>query len=243
MVRLLWRGMHERAALTRSYSYPNAESCEADPLNPCSTAAPCLLYPAWCGSGMALGFGNYIFGGGGNMWACVTLQVPAGALPQGNEFMCFDSKAHCEAPSPAGSMIANPCSADGIEYIGDRLVTFDNNQQPVKYQCQLNSTFCVGGLAGLAGLAEDAHSWVCPASYQINSMANADGILCFADKECVPSCSGALCSRRFAGPKGPPPSFPGNAGSPPRIDVIPLALKLTYAFRVCFSQIVHNVRQ
>ena len=82
--------------------YPNATWCEADPLNPCSTVTPCQLYPAWCGSGMALGFGDQNFGNGGNSWACVTEQVPAGALPQGNEFQCFDTQAHCGACPPYG---------------------------------------------------------------------------------------------------------------------------------------------
>ena len=75
--------------------YPTPAACASDPLNPCSASTPCALDLTWCGSGMALAFGSKL--GANNSWACTALQVPAGARPQGNEFQCFDSRAHCGA--------------------------------------------------------------------------------------------------------------------------------------------------
>jgi hypothetical protein len=184
--------------------YPNAVACQADPLNPCNENATCALDMTWCGSGMALAFGSMMSAcpvmsccpsarsercalnlclpaadssNANNTWACTLLQVPPLALPQGNEFQCFYNQSACEAEPAPGSMYANGCSESGIEYTGDRSVAFNAiTGLPVKYRCQLNSTFCRGGLAGPA-----SYSWACPASYQLNSVASLDGSLCFAD--------------------------------------------------------------
>ena len=179
-----------RTALPRSY--PTADSCVADPLNPCSVNTPCTEDAAWCSSGMALAFGliakpTPVY----NTWTCSALQVPAGALPQGNEFQCFDSQAHCEAPPAAGSLWSNPCSASGVDYVGVRSVQWDSiTQRPLQYRCQQNALFCSGGLATGSG-----HVWTCPASYQLNALPNPDGVMCFTDFDSCTMSGANSCTR------------------------------------------------
>jgi len=151
--------------------YPDVDSCNNSPLNPCSPSTPCLPDPTWCGSGMALAFSNSS-GGASNQFACTALQVPTGAVPQGNEFMCFDTQAHCEADPNSG------CSPNGVTYSAvNRKVVFNssNAQLPQTYRCVNDTAFCAGGLT------RSLAPWVCPTSYQLNSAPTADGILCYKD--------------------------------------------------------------
>ena len=151
--------------------YPDAVTCNDSPLNPCNSSIPCALDLTWCGSGMALAFSSSS-GGASNQFACTALQVPTGAVPQGNEFMCFDTQAHCEADPNSG------CSPNGVIYSAvHRQVVFNssNAQLPQTYRCVNDPAFCAGGLA------KGNSSWVCPTSYQPNSAPSADGILCYSD--------------------------------------------------------------
>jgi hypothetical protein len=165
--------------------YGSQISCEVDALNPCTTGGSrCALDLTWCGSGMALAFGSmWDSSKPNNTWACVSMQVPAGALPQGNEFQCFDTQASCEAPPPAGAMYTSGCSATGVVYDPAlRGVAWDSTSlTPVQYRCVNDSSFCAGGLAGPKG-----STWMCPTSYQLNAKPNADGGLCFSD---IDSCT------------------------------------------------------
>ena len=151
--------------------YPDAVSCQTSSLNPCNASVPCSLDLTWCGSGMALAFSNSS-GGAPDVYACTALQVPAGALPQGNEFMCFDTQAHCEANPSAG------CSPTGVAYSpSQRQIVFSpsNAQLPQTYRCVNDAAFCAGGLA------QGTSAWVCPTSYQLNALPSADGVLCYTD--------------------------------------------------------------
>jgi hypothetical protein len=160
--------------------YGSQSGCEADALNPCSASGSrCALDLTWCGSGMALAFGSlWNSSSANNTWACVSLQVPAGALPQGNEFQCFDNQSSCEAPAPAGAMYTSGCSATGVVYNASlRGVEWESTSRtPLQYRCVQDTSFCVGGLAGPAG-----SRWMCPTSYQLNAQPTSDGSMCFAD--------------------------------------------------------------
>jgi len=169
--------------------YPDADSCNNSPLNPCNSSVPCSLDLTWCGSGMAFAFSRS--SGVSNVYACTALQVPTGALPQGNEFMCFDTQENCEADPSSG------CSPNGVSF-SNREVVFDSSdaQLPRTYRCVDDATFCTGGLA------KGISSWMCPTSYQLNSHPNADGVMCYSDaKSCVVSGANSC----WGGTSGLPP--------------------------------------
>jgi hypothetical protein len=128
---------------------------------------------------MALAFGSmWDPTAADNVWGCVALQIPAGALPQGNEFQCFASQEACEAEPPPGSMYLSGCSASGVNFDPAlRGVAWDSTSRtPLQYRCRQDSGFCAGGQAGPAGF-----TWMCPTAYQLNAQPTQDGSMCFSD--------------------------------------------------------------
>ena len=170
--------------------YPDVDSCNSSPLNPCSPSTPCLPDPTWCGSGMALAFSNSS-GGITNQFACTALQLPTGAVPQGNEFMCFDTQAHCEADPNSG------CSSTGSNYsIHEIVFSSTDAQLPQTYRCVNDTAFCSGGKTNATT------TWVCPTSYQLNSIPSADGVLCYSDAR---SCAVSGANSCWGNSSGLPP--------------------------------------
>jgi len=120
--------------------YASLAACNTDLSNPCNGTTPCNLQTDLCDSGYS--------GSAGFSYAC-PLTFPSGAIPQGNNLLCYDTQLSCESDPTYG------CSAVAT-------ATSPN--------CKQDTVTCGSGSAKSA-----AATWFCPTQYPQGTVAYPAG--------------------------------------------------------------------